>query len=322
MTDLLPNTNYYARSFATNIAGTSYGTDESFRTLSEVVISVSDIMLPGFGEVLIGSVSGTASFEVSASGLVDSLLISAPNGFELTLGNRLGSRNFSQIIILISDNGNVSETSILIRFAPNRGGNLSNYVTFSSAGAQNQQMMVYGIGITTPTVSTSAITDITHNSAVAGGNILSDGWSSITACGVCWDTNPTPDIFDAHTSNITPLGEFSDDITGLQSNTTYFVRAYATNAAGTTYGEQITYMTALGTVGTPQNVQISFQNGNIVLTWNAVTNAQSYHIFRSADPYAEDWGLPYATTSLLTYTDTGIGGSNRFFYKITADTAE
>ncbi len=93
------------------------------------------------------------------------------------------------------------------------------------------------------TLSTAAVTDVSSNSAVSGGNITSDGGSSITACGVCWSTNQLPTIADNKTASGTCTGSFVSSITDLSANTTYYVRAYATNGAGTAYGNVISFAT-------------------------------------------------------------------------------
>lgn len=93
-----------------------------------------------------------------------------------------------------------------------------------------------------PVLTTVAITSVTPNSAVSGGNISSDGGSAITARGVCWSTNPTPVIADNKTSNGTGTGSFVSNLTGLTENTTYYVRAYATNSAGTGYGNAVSFI--------------------------------------------------------------------------------
>jgi uncharacterized protein (TIGR02145 family) len=90
---------------------------------------------------------------------------------------------------------------------------------------------------TLATVATSSVSSITHNSAVSGGNVTADGNSFVTERGVCWSTHAEPTIDDFKTSNGTGLGPFTGTLTGLVQNTTYFVRAYAVNSKGTSYGE-------------------------------------------------------------------------------------
>jgi hypothetical protein len=94
-----------------------------------------------------------------------------------------------------------------------------------------------------PTVTTSAVSSITSNSASSGGNVTSNGGASVTARGVCWSTSANPTTFDGHTSDGTGTGSFTSSITGLSPNTNYHVRAYATNSEGTGYGNEETFTT-------------------------------------------------------------------------------
>ena len=92
-------------------------------------------------------------------------------------------------------------------------------------------------------LTTTGVTEITQTTAVAGGNITNDGGANVVARGVCWSTGQSPTINDSKTSNGSGVGSFSSSITGLEPNTTYFVRAYATNSEGTSYGKAITFKT-------------------------------------------------------------------------------
>jgi hypothetical protein len=94
-----------------------------------------------------------------------------------------------------------------------------------------------------PTVETSAVTEITQTTATTGGTITSDGGAEITSRGVCWSTNQNPTINDMLTSNGSGVGTFASSIENLLANTTYYVRAYATNSEGTAYGENFCFVT-------------------------------------------------------------------------------
>ena len=100
------------------------------------------------------------------------------------------------------------------------------------------------IPVDPPTVTTTAISSITTNSASSGGDITSDGGASITARGVCWSTSENPTIANSHTSDGTGSGSFTSSITGLSPGTMYHVRAYATNSAGTGYGDDFSLTSA------------------------------------------------------------------------------
>ena len=88
-----------------------------------------------------------------------------------------------------------------------------------------------------PTIlKTVAATSIADTTASSGGNITNDGGSTVTAYGVCWATTTAPTISDSKTADGTGTGEFASAITGLTASTKYYLRAYATNAIGTAYG--------------------------------------------------------------------------------------
>ncbi len=128
----------------------------------------------------------------------------------------------------------------------------------------------------TSILTTTIPTNITSNAATSGGNVTSDGGATITARGICWSTTANPTIaLTTKTNNGTGAGVFTSNITGLISNTTYYVRAYATNSAGTAYGTQQTFTTAsavvlpsvtIGTqVWTTQNLSVArYRNGDVI----------------------------------------------------------
>jgi hypothetical protein len=94
-----------------------------------------------------------------------------------------------------------------------------------------------------PIVETTEITSITTSSAQAGGNVTSDGGLEISSRGVCWSVSPSPDTDDDATVDGQGIGSFTSSLTGLSPGTTYHVRAYATNSAGTAYGSDIGFET-------------------------------------------------------------------------------
>ena len=97
------------------------------------------------------------------------------------------------------------------------------------------------------TVTTTTVTSITATTASSGGNVTDDGGSAVTARGVCWSTTTLPTLSDSHTSDGTGTGTFTSSITGLNEHTNYYVRAYATNSAGTAYGNQLSFVTPWAT---------------------------------------------------------------------------
>ena len=92
-----------------------------------------------------------------------------------------------------------------------------------------------------PAVVTANVTNITDNSAVCGGQVTDDGGDSMTVRGVCINLLPNPTIDNRHTLDGNGMGSFTSQLTGLSSNITYYVRAYAANYLGAVYGEQKTF---------------------------------------------------------------------------------
>jgi uncharacterized protein (TIGR02145 family) len=87
-----------------------------------------------------------------------------------------------------------------------------------------------------PTLTTANVTEITSTTAACGGTNIVGGASEVTARGVCWSTNPSPTVADSKTTDGYGTDDFTSSITGLTYNTSYYVRAYATNSIGTGYG--------------------------------------------------------------------------------------
>lgn len=92
-----------------------------------------------------------------------------------------------------------------------------------------------------PAITTTPVSNITEISATSGGNITDDGGSVVTTHGVVWSTSEYPTLNDNFTTDGAGTGEFISTMTGLTSSTQYYVRAYATNATGTGYGNQIRF---------------------------------------------------------------------------------
>ncbi|WP_242510162.1 Ig-like domain-containing protein, partial [Hymenobacter persicinus] len=121
---------------------------------------------------------------------------------------------------------------------------------------------ITNVVVTAPAVTTAAATSITTTTAVLGGNVTADGGDAVTERGVVYSsTNTTPTTNDTKNTNGTGTGAFSETIPGLTPGTTYYVRAYAINTAGTSYGSVISFTT---TPNAP--VVTAPANGSIVNT--------------------------------------------------------
>jgi uncharacterized protein (TIGR02145 family) len=116
-------------------------------------------------------------------------------------------------------------------------------------GLPGQSLIITSTGIPSwsgaafPTLTTTSISSITSTSANAGGNISSDGGAAVSARGLVYGTTSNPTLSNTLLVIGSGTGSFLGTISGLTPNTTYYVRAYATNSAGTGYGNEITFQT-------------------------------------------------------------------------------
>ena len=101
----------------------------------------------------------------------------------------------------------------------------------------SDELITFVFNMNLPVVTTGEVSGITSTTAVCGGEVISDGGAAVTARGVCWATTPNPTISDSHTTDGSGLGGFVSNLSNLAPETLYYVRAYATNSAGTAYGE-------------------------------------------------------------------------------------
>lgn len=100
-----------------------------------------------------------------------------------------------------------------------------------------------------PSVTTDDVTGIADTSATGNGNVTDDGNLSVTARGTCWSTSHNPTTADSHTTDGTGEGVFTSSLTPLIAETLYYVRAYATNSIGTSYGAEKSFTTSAAIVG-------------------------------------------------------------------------
>lgn len=136
----------------------------------------------------------------------------------------------------------------------------ANTTYFASAYAINSQGTTYGNVVnfkTSPilswaTLTTNTATNITSTSATLGGDITSDGNSIVTERGVCYSTSQNPTTSSTKLNIGSGIGNFSNIVTGLTANTTYYVRAYAINSQGTAYGNQVDFAVG-GPIDPPPN---------------------------------------------------------------------
>lgn len=144
-----------------------------------------------------------------------------------------------------------------------------------------------------PTVTTIAVDSVTGTIARCGGQIVSDGGAVVFQRGVCWNTTQNPTVYGNHTTDGVGNGSFTSIATGLTPGTTYYIRAYATNTAGTSYGNQFSFTTpVVPTVTTSQvtnvGVDTAISGGNVTRDGGAAVTARGVCWGTSPNPTIAD----------------------------------
>jgi uncharacterized protein (TIGR02145 family) len=176
---------------------------------------------------------------------------------------------------------------------------LRAYASNSVGTAYGNELSFTTIAVA-PTVTTDSVTGIRSSVAKSGGKIVTDGGAAITAKGVCWSTSENPTVADMLTNDGSGSGDFTSSITGLQPATVYYVRAYATNEKGTTYGIQRMFKTldipTVTTVGVTEITDsTAVAGGTIVSTGGAEITTKGICWSTSGNPSTSD--------SVLVVTD-------------------
>ena len=244
LSNLEPQTTYYVRAYATNEKGTAYGEEVSFTT--EEVEEPED---PENPEQPVGPVIITAEVtEITVSSAVcGGEVVSGGDAVVIARGicyNTTGAPTVSDTYTM--DGTNIG---VFISTLSNLDSNTAYYVRAYATDAKGVTSYGEEVTFTTlekllPTVTTATeVTDITLRSAKCGGEVTFNGNVSVTARGICWSTSHNPTIEDNKTTDGSGVGIFTSNLSNLEHNTTYYVRAYATNEKGTAYGEEVSFTT-------------------------------------------------------------------------------
>ena len=163
-----------------------------------------------------------------------------------------------------------------------------------------------------PFVETTNVQNITQTSSASGGIVYSDGGSPIIARGVCWSTSPNPTTANSYTTDGAGVGSFSSNVIGLAQNQTYYLRAYASNANGTAYGNQFSFYTtsfyAVGDAG-PAGGIVFYDKGYYSFGWRYLEVAPSGWNGGAADPKPL-WGCWGTALNGADGTSIGSGEQN------------
>ncbi len=290
ITGLTPGTLYYARAYATNSVGTSYGTELSFTTgitlaFPSLAATTAASAITGFTAGSGGNVLSDGGAPVTARGICWS---AAPNPNITNLKT-------------IDGTGTGIFTSSLTGLSPTTTYYVKAYATNSVGTAYGSEIsFTTGTSLTLPTLTvTTAASNISPTTALSGGNVLADGGAGVTARGVCWNTSSNPTTANTKTVNGIGNGIFSSNLTGLTANTLYYVRSYATNSVGTAYGTEISFtaspngtITICSAVWMDKNLSVAtYSNGDPIplvtdpTQWAALTTGA--YCYYNNDPSTE-----------------------------------
>ncbi|MHC1776286.1 MAG: FISUMP domain-containing protein [Lentimicrobium sp.] len=160
-----------------------------------------------------------------------------------------------------------------------------------------------------PTVTTTSVTDITQYTAVIGGDVTSEGGATVTARGVCWSTSASPTLSNSFTIEGGGAWIFTSTISGLAANTLYYVRAYATNSAGTTYGNELLFTTLSSGFVCYSSLTINHVAGVVAPVTKTVTYGTVPHI--SGEPskcwITSNLGADHQATTVWDNTEAPAG---------------
>ena|GEM_PF-928904 len=230
ITGLSSLTTYYVRAYATNSAGTSYGEEVSFTTTADYPTLIST------------AISSILSTTANSGGNITS-----DGGDAVSSRGVVWNTSTSPIIALLTKTSDGTGSGV---FSSSLTGLTPGTLYYVRAYATNGVGTSYGneVSFTTdaiaPTLTSTAITSILSTTASSGGNITSDGGDAVSSRGVVWNTSTLPIIaLSTKTSDGTGSGVFSSSLTGLIPGTLYYVRAYATNSIGTSYGNEVSFTT-------------------------------------------------------------------------------
>lgn len=250
ITGLTNGTTYYVRAFAVNSVGTSYGSQQTFTTTAYTAPTLTT----------------TAASSISYTSATSGGNVSANGGTSITSYGICWSTSSGPTTALSTKT--TTNASVSGAFSDNLTGLTAGTTYYVRAYATNSVGTSYGsevsfstTALAVPTLTTTAASSITSSTATSGGTVSSNGGSTITSYGICWSTSsgPTTALSTKTTTNASISGAFTGNLTGLSPSTTYYVRAYATNSVGTSYGSEVSFTSSALNL----SVGDSYQGGKV-----------------------------------------------------------
>lgn len=307
MTSLTAGTTYYVKAYAINAEGTSYGSEVSFTTdaaptvTTQAVSAVAETTATGNGNVTADN--GDA---ITERGVCWNTLTNP------TTANSKATSAGTTGAFTASMTGLTGSTLYYVRaYAINGvGTSYGTEVTFTTAA-----------GDVAPTVTTQAVSSIAVTTAIGNGDVTSDGGDTITERGVCWNTSGTPTTASSKATSVGTTGAYTASITGLSGNTLYYVRAYAINGIGTSYGTEVTFTTDTSPTVTTQAVSSIFDtsatgNGNVTSDGGDTITERGVCWKTSTGPTTADFKATSAgTTGAFTASISSLTPSTTYYVK-------
>jgi hypothetical protein len=238
LTQLNANQSYHIRAFATNEIGTGYSTDVTFTTLALPVptLEANSVTLVSYTSAHIqAQISNLYGYSIDAKGMC------------------IGTQANPTVANIVLNNTSIGLdlSSDLSALVPGTLYYVRGYVNYGSGIAYSNQLTFTTLAASIPTLTTASISAVGSTTANSGGSITSDGGSAITNKGVCWSTSANPTISNSIVSTGAGSSSYNAVLSGLTTNTLYYVRAFAVNATGTSYGNQLSFTTTSSPTPTP-----------------------------------------------------------------------
>jgi len=290
---LATNTTYHVRSFATNSVGTSYGNELSFttKTLTVPTISTQTIStITNTTAIAGGNITDDGGTSILVRGICWSLS-----------SNPTTADNFTTEGV-----GAGSYISLMTGLTSNTLYHVRAYATNAQGTSYGNDLSFTTIVLQLASVTTAAASSISYTTATSGGNVTTDNGSSVTSRGICWATTTSPTTSNSNYSQAGGLGTFTANMTGLTANTTYYVRSFAINGGGTSYGNQISFTTLTPSVATLTTNSISGISSNIAGSGGTITTEGGSAITAKG----VCWSLNPAPTIANSKTTDGTGSAN------------
>ena len=220
-------TTYYVKAYATNEVGTSLGEMQTFTTNSYLAPAVTTLAASGItvtSATLNGTVTSDGGAEITERGFVYST-----------------SPLFGTTSTITSDSETYSFSANITELTPSTTYYYKAYATNSVGTTYGEILNFTSLAIGNPSVETYAATNVTYTSAVINGAVVSDGGATITGRGFYWGT--TADNLSEQVTAGIGTSNFNASLSNLTDGTTYYYKAYATNSAGTAYGNTLSFTT-------------------------------------------------------------------------------